>query len=111
MTHSGMHSKQLPPAPNGQAMPSERSQQQENDQAQERTSVVTGGVVGTAVAALLLPEIGPVVVGGLLATLFGGLLATLLSGAALGGMAGGFLGTFANMGVPKRKITYYKQEM
>jgi hypothetical protein len=103
MTHSGMYAKQLPPAPTDQTTSSERSQQQESDQAQERTSVVTGGVVGTAVAALLLPEIGPVVVGGL--------LATLLSGAALGGMAGGFLGTFANMGVPKRKITYYKQEM
>jgi len=62
--------------------------------------MVTGGVVGTAVAALLLPEIGPVVAGGL--------LATLLSGAALGGMAGGFLGTFANMGMPKKKIKYYK---
>jgi hypothetical protein len=84
-------------------MPSEGSQQLESDQAQERTSAVVGGVVGTAVAALLLPEIGPVVVGGV--------LATVLSGAALGGMAGGFLGTFAKMGVPKRKITYYKQEM
>lgn len=107
ITYSGIHSKQQSPAPNGQAMPSERSQQQESDQAQERTSVVTGGViggvVGTTAAALLLPEIGPVVAGGL--------LATLLGGAALGGMAGGFLGTFANMGVPKRKIKYYKQEM
>jgi hypothetical protein len=109
MTHSGMHSKQLLPVPNGQAASSEEmSQQQEIDQAhQERTSVITGGViggaVGTAAAALLLPEIGPVVAGGL--------LATLLSGAILGGMAGGFLGTFANIGVPNTKIKYYKQEM
>jgi len=107
MTHSGMYSKQLPPALTDQTTSSERSQQLERDQAQERTSAVTGGVmggvVGTAVAALLLPEIGPVVAAGV--------LATVLSGAALGGMAGGFLGTFAKMGVPKRKITYYKQEM
>ena len=109
MTYSGMHSQQVPPVPNGRAMPSEeRSQQQESDQThQEQTSVITGGViggaVGTAAAALLLPEIGPVVAGGL--------LATLLSGAALGGMAGGFLGTFANIGVPKEKSKYYKQEM
>ncbi len=108
VTHSGMHSKPLSPVPNGQATSSEeRPQQQESDQAQERTSGMTGGViggvVGTAAAALLLPEIGPVVAGGL--------LATLLSGAALGGMAGSFLSTFTNMGVPKRKIKYYKQEM
>ena len=109
ITHSGIYSKQLLPAPNDQATSSEeRSQQQESDQShQERTSVITGGViggtVGTAAAALLLPEIGPVVAGGL--------LATLLSGAVLGGMAGGFLGTFVNIGVPKTKIKYYKQEM
>lgn len=107
ITHFGMSSKQLPPVPTDQTMPAERTQQLDSDQAQERTSTVTGGViggvVGTAVAALLLPEIGPVVVAGV--------LATVLSGAALGGMAGDFLGTFATMGVPKKKITYYKQEM
>lgn len=82
------------------------SQQQESEQAQERTNRVTGevigGIVGTA-AILLLPEIGPVVASGL--------LATVLSGAALGGMAGGFLGTFTNIGVPKGKIEYYEQEI
>lgn len=107
MTHSGMYSKQLPAASTDQITSSEQSHQMDRDQAQEHTSTVTGGViggaVGTAVAALLLPEIGPVVVAGV--------LATVLSGAALGGMAGGFLGTFATIGVPKRKITYYKQEM
>lgn len=118
ITSSGMHSKEQPSAPNGKATCSEKSdaetalasdlsQRQESDQAQEQTSVVTGevigGIVGTVVAVLLLPEIGPVMAGGL--------LATVLSGATLGGMAGGFLGAFANMGVPKRKIAYYEQEM
>src|SRR5260370_13619953 len=78
------------------------SQQQESGRTQEQTNRVTGevigGIGGTAAAILLLPEIGSVVVGGL--------LATVLSGAALGGMAGGFLGTFTSMGVPKRKIEY-----
>ena len=117
VTHSGIHAKPQPTVPNGQVNLSERSnagmtftpdpsQQQESEQAQERTNRVTGGgiggIVGTA-AILLLPEIGPVVASGL--------LATVLSGAALGGMAGGFLGTFTNIGVPKRKIEYYEQEV
>jgi len=118
VTHSGIHSKPQPTVPNGQLNLSESSdvgmtfapnpsQQQESEQAQERTNRVTGrvigGVVGTAAAMLLLPEIGSVVASGL--------LATILSGAALGGMAGGFLGSFTNMGVPKRRVEYYEQEM
>jgi len=118
VTHSGIHAKPQPTVPAGQVNLSERSdvgmtfapdlsQQQESEQTQERTNRVTGGViggvVGTAAAILLLPEIGSVVVSGL--------LATVLSGAALGGMAGGFLGTFTHMGVPKRKVEYYEQEI
>lgn len=118
VTHSGIHAKPPPSSPNNKANLSEvpnaeksfypdRYQEQENDQEQQKSSIITGevigGVVGTTAAALLLPEIGPVVAGGL--------LATILSGAALGGTAGGFLETFVSMGVPKRKIAYYEQEI
>ncbi len=112
VTHAAIHSKLQPIALHGQEHLLERSsarktlapdisQQQESEQAQQRTNRVTGeiigGIVGTA-ALLLLPEIGPVVASGL--------FATALSGAALGGMAGGFLGTFTNMGLSKGKVEY-----
>jgi uncharacterized protein (TIGR02271 family) len=69
------------------------------------TGAVTGGVLGGilgAAAALLIPGIGPVVAGGILATTIGG--------AALGAAAGGLLGALTNMGVPEEEAQYYQGE-
>ncbi len=74
----------------------------EPDFLEERgTSIITGSVIGgtlSAVAAMLIPGIGPILAGGLLAATFGG--------AAIGGIAGGFLG----MGIPEHRARYYEQQ-
>src|SRR5689334_19311366 len=60
------------------------------------TGAVSGGILGGilgAAAALLIPGIGPVVAGGI--------LATTLTGAAVGAAAGGLLGGLTKMGVPE----------
>ena len=72
----------------------------------EHTGLITGGVIGGvlgAAAALLLPGIGPIVAGGVLAEVFGAL--------AIGSVAGGFLGAFTNMGVPEEQARHYEQEI
>jgi hypothetical protein len=62
---------------------------------------VLGGILGAA-AALLIPGIGPVVAGGV--------LATALGGAAVGAAAGGILGALTGMGVPEEEARYYESE-
>lgn len=62
---------------------------------------VLGGILGAA-AALLLPGIGPVVAGGV--------LATALGGAAVGAAAGGILGALTSMGVPEEEARFYESE-
>jgi hypothetical protein len=85
----------------------EASDEQQHLNQHERTSIVTGGVIGGAagavgaLGALLIPGIGPVVAGGL--------LALVLGGAGMGGVAGGFLGAFADIGVPEQKARVYEQ--
>jgi uncharacterized membrane protein len=56
-----------------------------------------------AAAALLIPGIGPIVAGGVLASIFGG--------GAIGSVAGGFLGAFTGMGVPADQAHYYENEI
>jgi len=51
---------------------------------------------------LLIPGIGPVVAGGI--------LATALGGAAIGAAAGGLLGALTDMGVPEEDARYYDNE-
>lgn len=71
----------------------------------ERSSVLTGSVVGGvlgAAAALFIPGIGPAIAGGILATIF--------SGAAVGSVAGGFLGAFTTMGIPEGRARNYVEE-
>ncbi len=66
---------------------------------------VTGGVVGGllgAAASLILPGIGPVVAGGI--------LATTLAGAATGAVAGGLLGALVGLGVPEEEARFYDSE-
>lgn len=75
-------------------------------EAPTRTGIVAGGVIGGmlgAAAALLLPGIGPIVAGGVLASIFGG--------GAIGSVAGGFLGAFTGMGVPAEQAHYYEREI
>lgn len=75
----------------------------------ERTSIVTGGVIGGtigaigAVGALFIPGIGPIVAGGI--------LAVILGGAGMGSIAGGFLGAFVDIGIPEDQARFYEQEL
>jgi len=69
------------------------------------TGVVAGGLLGGllgAAAALLIPGIGPVVAGGI--------LATTLTGAAVGAAAGGILGALTGMGIPEEEARFYENE-
>jgi hypothetical protein len=60
-----------------------------------------GGVIAAA-AALLIPGFGPVIAGGVLATVLGGV--------AIGAAAGGILGALTGMGVPEDEARYYESE-
>jgi uncharacterized protein (TIGR02271 family) len=62
---------------------------------------ILGGIIGAA-AALLIPGIGPVVAGGI--------LAAALGGAAIGAAAGGIIGALTGMGVPEEEARYYDTE-
>src|SRR4029078_12657861 len=69
------------------------------------TGVVLGGIIGAG-AALLIPGIGPVVSGGLLASA----LAGAATGAAARGVAGGISGALVGLGVPEDEAKYYDQQ-
>ena len=60
-----------------------------------------GGLIAAA-AAMLIPGFGPVVAGGI--------LATVLGGAAVGAAAGGIIGALVGMGVPEDEAEYYQSE-
>jgi len=66
--------------------------------------IVTGGLIGGALAAasLLIPGVGPV--------LAGGILATIIGGAAAGGAVGGLLGMLVGSGIPDEEARYYESE-
>jgi hypothetical protein len=69
------------------------------------TGVVAGGLLGGllgAASALLIPGIGPVIAGGI--------LATTLTGAAVGAAAGGVLGALTGMGIPEEEAGFYENE-
>jgi len=70
------------------------------------TGVVLGGLIGAA-AALLIPGIGPVVSGGLLATA----LAGGATGAVAGAVAGGISGALVGLGIPEEEAKYYDQQV
>ena len=66
---------------------------------------VTGGVIGgllSVMVALLIPGLGPIFAGGI--------LATTLSGMALGAVSGGFLGALMGVGMPEEDARYYESE-
>jgi hypothetical protein len=62
---------------------------------------ILGGIVGAAVA-LLIPGIGPVVAGGILAATLGGIL--------VGATAGGIIGALTGIGVSQEEAEYYQRE-
>lgn len=69
------------------------------------TGIVAGGVVGGllgAAASLLVPGVGPI--------LAGGMLATALAGAATGAVAGGVLGALVGLGIPEEQARYYNDQ-
>ena len=66
---------------------------------------VTGGVVGGVLAAaisLLIPGVGPVVAGGILASFFGGAIA--------GTAVGGILGAMTGLGISEDEARFYEKE-
>ncbi|HXI15098.1 MAG TPA: YsnF/AvaK domain-containing protein [Chloroflexota bacterium] len=69
------------------------------------TGAMTGGLLGGligAAAALLIPGIGPIVAGGI--------LASALGGAALGAAGGGIVGGLVTTGVSEEDARYYDSE-
>jgi hypothetical protein len=77
------------------------------------TGAVTGGTVGgfigllQALAALSIPGIGPVLVGGTVATI----LLNTLAGGAIGAAAGGLVGALAGLGIPEERATIYNERL
>ena len=66
---------------------------------------LTGGMVGGVLAAavsLLIPGIGPIAAGGILAAFFGGAIA--------GTAVGGILGAMAGLGVSEEEAKFYEKE-
>lgn len=61
---------------------------------------ILGGIVGAA-AALLIPGLGPILAGGILAATLGGIV--------IGAAAGGIVGALTGMGLPEEEAQYYQQ--
>jgi hypothetical protein len=72
---------------------------EERELAGAAAGIGVGGLLGAA-AALLLPGIGPVAAGGI--------LAAGLTGAGVGAAAGGIIGLLTGMGVPEEEARYYE---
>ena len=68
------------------------------------TGAITGGMVGgvlAAAASLMIPGVGPVVAGGVLASFFGGAIA--------GTAVGGILGAMTGLGVSEDEARFYER--
>ena len=66
---------------------------------------MTGGMIGGVLAAavsLLIPGVGPIVAGGVLAAFFGGAIA--------GTAVGGILGAMAGLGISEEEAKFYERE-
>jgi hypothetical protein len=69
------------------------------------TGAITGGMIGgvlAAAASLMIPGVGPVVAGGVLASFFGGAIA--------GTAVGGILGAMTGLGVSEEEARFYEKE-
>jgi hypothetical protein len=68
------------------------------------TGAVSGGILGGVIGllgSLLVPGLGPIVVGGL--------LASALTGVGIGAAAGGLMGALVGMGVPEPDAQHFHQ--
>jgi hypothetical protein len=68
------------------------------------SGVVLGGIIGAG-AALLIPGVGPVVSGGLLASA----LAAAATGAITGAVVGGVSGALVGLGIPEHEAKFYDE--
>ncbi len=69
------------------------------------TGALTGGMVGGVLAAavsMLIPGVGPVLAGGILASFFGGAIA--------GTAVGGILGAMTGLGISEDEALFYEKE-
>jgi hypothetical protein len=67
---------------------------------------IVGGIVGAA-GAFLIPGMGTVIAGGLLANVLGAALA----GASTAGLAGGFIGAIHVIGISDEEASFYSDEL
>ena len=68
------------------------------------TGAISGGVVGGAIGllgSLLIPGVGPIVVGGM--------LASILTGAGIGAATGGVIGALVGLGVPETDARHFDE--
>jgi hypothetical protein len=78
------------------------------------TGALGGGLLGgltgllIGIGALVIPGLGPVLAGGVLATAFGVAGGTAVAGAGIGAAAGGLLGALAGLGIPEAKARYFE---
>ncbi len=78
-----------------------------------KKGAVTGGALGgltgllVGIGALAIPGIGPVLLGGALATA----LATTISGGAIGAAAGGLVGGLVGLGIPEDRAKVYNDRV
>jgi len=74
------------------------------------SGALIGGLIGAA-AALLIPGVGPVLAGGVLASTLGATAAGgAVVGAVGGAVAGGLIGALTNMGVPEEEARYADEQ-
>jgi hypothetical protein len=73
---------------------------------------IVGGIVGLLVGlgALVIPGVGPVIAGGVLASTLGVAGTTAAVGAGIGIVAGGILGALVGMGIPRHEAEYFERE-
>jgi Heat induced stress protein YflT domain len=78
------------------------------------TGALGGGLLGgltgllIGIGALVIPGLGPVVAGGMLATAFGVAGGTVVAGVGIGAAAGGVLGALAGLGMPDLEARYFE---
>ena len=78
------------------------------------TGALGGGLLGgltgllIGIGALVIPGLGPVVAGGVLATAFGVAGGTVVAGVGIGAAAGGVLGALAGLGMPESEARYFE---
>jgi hypothetical protein len=70
-----------------------------------------GGALGLLVGlgALAIPGIGPVIVGGALATAFGLGGGGAVAGAGIGAAAGGLVGALVGLGIPEAEAEHFEE--